>query len=376
MATQTMTALARVEQETAKPLARIEDVRAVIERVRGQVHMLCPVTQLDYIPPHHQISLRTVLLDPARDCYRGKAFCDEDEVAPKKEGILKILSAAGAAVKLDRLDDRSKNYYWEVKATIVVKEFDGTEVPMEATKALDLNDGTPDALAAMGSSNSKQSLAVARQHGLSLCETKALLRACRAKFQIFQKYKRAELGKPFMFPKLVAAPDMSDPDVKKAFLESVFPKAAENRLYGGEPDTKGPVHELPASSVRALPAAADTRPATATGSPTKSSPTQSQAAADQADDADFDVPEDPRKGEDVIVVCGCPCSCQVELTPAIATASVERMGTPRCVRCVPGKRFDNAKHADLRDLQLPKLGPMSGEEAGRRADAARAGSAR
>ncbi len=74
-----------------------------------------------------------------------------------------------------------------------------------------------------------------REHQLSLAETKAQLRVVRAILSLKQVYTAAELSRPFVIPRLLVRPDLTDP----AQLEAAraWGHRATSELYGELPSS-------------------------------------------------------------------------------------------------------------------------------------------
>ncbi len=78
----------------------------------------------------------------------------------------------------------------------------------------------------------------ARAHILSLAESKAKNRCIREALAIPVAMTKEQAAKPFVVASLVLAPDMSDPDVKRAAIAHMF--GASSALYGPAPAAMGP----------------------------------------------------------------------------------------------------------------------------------------
>lgn len=369
----TTTALARLGEiipANAKPIESLATVNETLALLRKEdlAFVLTPLSNITEIRPFHRISLRAVYINPlvtksgnywkpGPHCYRSDTFCGSDEVALGKNGLAAILSAAGANPVVHRVDDRSDPLYAYFEGNVFHQDYDGLWRQWPGNKIVDLRDGSPAALAM-----SAKQLAIARQFVAENAETKAILRAARGIFQIASTYKVKDLErKPFVIPKLVAHWDLSDPDQKRAAIQQQL--GATTRLFGGMPqsdivppgepgEAPPPVKEIAkASTAKALPEGKNEAP-------------PPPPVVEEAFDADLDFTEEP-----VILVCGCPCGHQLEVTPDVAelsvlgtaSASAKVAGVIRCAACYPGRGFDYKTHAEIADLEIPKWPGLTAE---------------
>lgn len=330
-----MTKRGETQALTVRPCDSIAELDKRLHEMQTQANLLSPVSQVDSLLPLHQISLRVTNLDIQSDTYDDPRFCKNGERAIGKTGLMKIMQTAGVTM-VDgprRLDDRSDPCYCAIQVTLGMTTFDGCLTQFTASKELDMRDGAPETMKKGKEALSDAALGDKRRHIVSLCETKAILRALRGLLGLKQKYTAAELKKPFVIPKLVPALDahMDDPVVKQALLEKALGSASS--LYGRAPATREirdagrggtipPLAELP------------------------------EAAPDDA--ADIFEPAGEDVGE-AIIVCECPCGHQEEITEEIARSTGDKVGSPRCQSCYPSDRtFDFEMHPDDDfDLGLP-----------------------
>ncbi len=204
------------------PLTTAVELGETWDRLAAECNIITPVVRIDSIMPMHGVSLRVVKLDPdpdGGDVYQDRVFCKPSERAPTKIGIFKLMAAAGVnVVDSSRIDDRNDPQVCEYRVEISVRDFDGTMRYFVGTKALDFRDGAAEAVKSSGAAITPGDLSSKRKHIASLCETKAIERAIRGLLTLKQKYTAAELARPFIVPKLVPMPDMSDPDAKAAMI--------------------------------------------------------------------------------------------------------------------------------------------------------------
>lgn len=346
MATEKSTALAKLDMPSA-PIKSIEALHEAYRQATAQANLITPVQHFDYIPEMHRISMRAVVIDPGgRDVYKP-SFCGPEERAPGKTMILKLLQAAGGSVVHSRrVDDGHTQYLATFQARIRVPQLDGSLMEFEATKTVDLRDGSPQA-ANMSAAQLKQ----ARQFVAENAETKALLRSVRGGLALPQKYTVAELSRPFVVPALVADVDTSDPEIRRMVAAKALGITAQ--IYGQvEPRAALP----PASAVITLDPG-DNRPG-----PKVEEPPDDLTG----DDAEmFGAPEpvasDPPPPE---FLCQCPCGHQIEVTKEVADATKHGAGSVRCAACYPWHpHYKLAAHAEIRDMELPAFSKLDGMKA-------------
>jgi len=157
-------------------------------------------------------------------------------------------------------------------------------------------------------------------------------------------------------PKLVKRWDLSDPDQKRAAIEEA--KDTSTHLFGG-----GPPADLAMLAPPVMPGEPAVVPP-ATAAPAPAPP----AATPPAEPAAEPTPDDSKTFEDVdfdkpsLIVCGCPCGCQAEISPEVAEVTKQKIGTARCTICYPGRRFDVGRHKDLANLGIPRWPNLTAQD--------------
>jgi len=361
-------ALARIDVGAlvpSKPLTSAREVGFALTALREKdsAFILTPIAAIDHVPDFHAISFRWLWIDPSFSvtktengksiykagphCYFNPAFMSPGEVGLTKNGLAAILGVAGANPIVTRVDDRKAPFVAEFQAVVYNRDFDGLWRQYPGHKRVDLSPESPTAKAM-----TPRQLEQARQFIAEMAESKAILRALRPLFGLGQVYKVEDLKrKPWVVPKLVKRWDLSDPDQKRAAIEEA--KDTSTHLFGG-----GPPADLAMLAPPVMPGEPAVVPP-ATTAPTTATPAATPAAAPAAaapepasddpktfDDVDFDEPS--------LVVCGCPCGCQAEISPEVAEVTKQKIGTARCAICYPGRRFDVARHKDLANLGIPR----------------------
>lgn len=337
----------KVTALVTNPVASIQEMSDRFTELEKHANVVSPLSKLDHMLPMHRISLRTTVIntDPrAGEVYRDGRFCQGDEVALTKNGMLKLMGAAGVnVVSSHRLDDRQDPFVCEYEVTLSIRQFDGTLRTFCASKRNDFRDGQPEVTKKDGSAYAASAANDMRRHIVSLTQTKAMLRALRGLLNLKQKYTKAELSKPFVVPVLVPDLDPSDPDVKRALLQAAL--GVQVALYGDAPE---PQRDL--ATQRRL---EDTRAALLANQQREG--LMPRDSAPVVDDNGEVVEVSAPDAAPVQHVCTCPCGDQNEVSPRAAEATLERGGGVRCAECWPTHAtFDRKRHADL-DLKLPLL---------------------
>jgi len=345
------TALVKYELPSA-PIEKIERLREVYGDLASRVNLVTPLQSPDFIPASHKVSLRVVVLSAdvnGGDVYKDDHFCEKDERAPTKVGLLKILQAAGGDVvaeKCRRVDDRKDPRYVEFTSTIRIPMLDGTVKEFAKTRRVDHRAGADET-----KGWSEKRLAQARKFTLELAETKALNRAIREGLALKQKYTEAELARPFVVPALVYVADMTDPEVRKMVAAKGL--GVVDSLYG-------PDRQMPISGT-----GSDVTPhrELTSGEPGAPAPTLDPQVDAWIDSLGGPEPESEPVAPQMFV-CGCPCGDQRQVSSQLAAFTTERVKCVRCRQCYPwGKEFAALRHADLPDMEMPGLAGLSGSRA-------------
>jgi hypothetical protein len=392
-------------------------LRGIFEQIRENAVILTPSLNIPAMPQKTGVIVNAVVLDVRQvtkkvkdrdgfkevtswvgDVYQDKNFCSDDEGALTKSGLLKLMAACGIGEDPDRpiTLENPEPYLYRSRCVLFGRGIDGIWRRPAVTKIVDLRDGAPDAVKPEWKSGKKtgrtepleaSALANARRHAPMMAQTKAMLAAFR-KFPGYapaQKYPIADLLKPFVIPCLVPDLDMTDPEDRQLARmlavggsAALFPQIAAAPVPQSLPpapqviDTEATIPAgaedvdddppPPDKSKSAAPKVS----ATTTGPKAPPPPEQEDGAdedtlanADEDGDAD-DMPPDPKPAEvpepdgGPRFVCGCRCGHQVEIEEAFAKLTTEKMGAPRCARCVPGRRFDIKGHRQFSKLVFPK----------------------
>lgn len=210
-----------------KPVRDVDEVRNCLggSDLRSKVNLLAPETSLISIPEGYAVQFMVVFVAPGVPGYWYKL--KNGDFALQKAPLDKIASAAGAStVPAGCYVEQAEPLLWRGRHAVRHLDLTGTVRTVSRGKELDLRDKSPEA-----SDYTAGQLKEARKHGAQLCETKAALRTYRAAFGIKAGYTEEETKRPFLIPRLVFVPDMSDPNVRLMVTAASLGIAAE--VYGG-----------------------------------------------------------------------------------------------------------------------------------------------
>jgi hypothetical protein len=230
------------------------------------VHLVGPGVQslvkVETLPQMYEMNWHAFRFDTdpkGPDFYKG-SFCESDEVAFKRDALLKMWSAAGGRDVLSLREDTGKDpYYVTWKFGGSVMDMSGQWLASQKSKEIDLTDGSP-AAAIM----TPKQLGQQRSEIVSLAEAKAHNRVIRQLLGIRQKYTAREAAKPFVLMRLVLVPDMSDPLTRAMVLANAM--GAQQALFGNSefikmiaaaPAAVEVVKQLAPPTSQQLPAAAE-----------------------------------------------------------------------------------------------------------------------
>ncbi len=162
---------------------------AVADSNAGRINLCSPAAEIDYLPPFTALTLRQVTTAGA-DLY--KIAGGSGEGIPKVF-LDRLLAARGVSVVESlRVDNGAVPYVWRWRVTLEFRDLSGEVRRVQATKEVDLSDGSPDASQARGG------LGQARTHGPSMAESKALNRAARTGLGIKGSIHREMFARPWV----------------------------------------------------------------------------------------------------------------------------------------------------------------------------------
>lgn len=221
MSTENENALERVSPDALglpmHPITNIDDARnALTTAANKRCNLLAPLTKLTYLPESYQMVIRTVFVVPLARNNRGKGktnghwwVTEAGKPALTRASLDQLAQAAGITDVSSEIAC-PEPYLWICTHTVAMRDLDGRERRVTRTKEVDLRDGAP-----LTSGKSERFVVRAREHGAANAQSKAANRAIRAALGVKGSYEWDESEKPFVFPVLQFAPDMSDPVIKR-----------------------------------------------------------------------------------------------------------------------------------------------------------------
>ncbi len=258
------------EECTALVVHNARELGQALVANRDKAHLLTPFALAEFsediIAPGFRPSLRMTKIDTVLD--HGEVYEPWEKrgsLALTKKAIDKLAQLAGIEWNyVTRVDDGSDPLYAHYKAKGTMLEVDGTERSEEASRPINLNEGSPEAEAMKANPGM---LKKARQNIAMYSESKAKNRVVRALLGIQSSFKPEELQKPFVVLKIV--PDMNDPEVRrmvqakmlhleKYLFQAEHPREIPPELPPASPGASGlELPEPPAGQTKSLPAASN-----------------------------------------------------------------------------------------------------------------------
>ena len=269
------------------------------------------------LPLLHAAAMSFVFVDPEKETYAIPGKADR---GIGKMALDRIAAAAGVRWNphlCGRVDDSSNPHVVEYQAAGTVLQLDGTERMIHASKRVDLRaeKGTPDSTWGADSQEFARSAAdknppgdpwarilQARQHILSLAESKAKNRAIRS-LGVRTAYAPADLAKGFVVLRLQFTGRSDDPEIEREVSLMIARRAlsSQSDLYGGRELPPGPIAKVPKLAVKETEAEEEENGAK-TAETAKPQPAAAAPAAEPAKPA----PAAERKcpADDPLLICG------------------------------------------------------------------------
>lgn len=266
-------ALERVSKELSNQLEEY--------RKHGAYNVLVPTLTIQEISPYHKPVLEIVRINP--DPRAGEVYeivQGSGEYSLRAVALQRIGYAAGLiwnARSCGRTDDGTNPNIVSYRAEAAARKEDGTYMLLNAEYMVDLGileEETRESYEKKSKELAKEKkwsdqnrkeyvekmvrrdMLQKRKFRLQLAQTGAMDRVIRKILGLKGTYRREELEKPFVVPKIVFHPDISDPDVRKMLLQQGL--EASNILFGPQmtqgiiersalPEPNHNVIELPAN---------------------------------------------------------------------------------------------------------------------------------
>jgi hypothetical protein len=269
------------------------------------------------LPLLHAAGISFVFVDPEKETYA----IDGGKIGLSKTALDRVAAAAGVRWNphlCGRTDDGSNPHVVEYQAAGTVLQLDGTERMIHASKRIDLRaeKGTPEStwgsdaqelarIAAKKDRDPWPQILQARQHILSLAESKAKNRAIRS-LGVRAGYDAGDIGKGFAVVRLQFTGRSDDPEVEREVSLMIAKRAlsSESMLYGGgvrqalAAPTKVP-RLAPAEVVEE-----DEEPEAKPAAPAAAAEPAKPEPAEPASDKGQAVPERKRPADDPLLICG------------------------------------------------------------------------
>lgn len=247
-----------------KAVKALEKLQIELEeyRKKGAYNVLVPTLTIQEISPFHKPVLEIVRINP--DPQAGEVYeiiQGSGDFSMRAVALQKIGYAAGLiwnARGCGRTDDGSNPDIVSYRAEAAVRKEDGTYMPLNAEYMVDL-DVIEEELRESYEKKSQTLMKEKKQKGekwteeerknfvekylrrdmlqkrkfrLQLAQTGAMDRVIRKILGLKGTYKKEELQKPFVVPKIAFSPDVTDPRVRELLLRQGMD--ATNVLFGTE----------------------------------------------------------------------------------------------------------------------------------------------
>lgn len=216
---------------------------AIQERVNAyaqqKYNILMPVITTNRPDIHYALEIIHVSANPEDKQIYRMSFWKQGEYAFTKQTLLMFALAAGITWKpgrrLDKYGDRN---YVCMQETACMTKPDGTLMEFTATKEIDLileEEKLRYSYEKNGKTGEELEKAVQRDmiqlrtHKLSLCETKAKLRAIRGLLGLPSTFKQSQVSKPYVIPRLDFFRSLPEKEQERQVAETA------ELLWGGGP---------------------------------------------------------------------------------------------------------------------------------------------
>lgn len=202
--------------------------------------VLTALVAFDHIPTHYAVVMRTVAFE-ADSGWEGKSNgsyykVDGGGLALHKAPLRMLAAAAGAEITTERMDGRETPNRWEFRATVSVKTMDGALRRIQATKEIDLRDGSGTVeewrrTARAANRGADVRIFKAREHGLRVAEAKAVNAAIRSALGLPVSMTQEQASKPYVFPVLVYSPPTGNPAIDA--MVAAMEMGIVDQVFGG-----------------------------------------------------------------------------------------------------------------------------------------------
>jgi hypothetical protein len=222
----------------------VVSAKAKLKEYWGDAHILTDIEHLEASPSNYMPVVSVVEFKQAKagdgDCYAIPGGAGK--LAFTKTALDRFSTAAGVSWDWSasgRVDDGKDPYYCEFRAVGNYITLDGQRRSVAMTKRIDLREGGADfeeitRIAARNSKDPMAQISGARQHILSMAESKAKNRVVREVCGLKSSYDKEAIKKPFVLTKLVWIPPEGNPAIDAMIAAKEL--GMEHLLYsaGGE----------------------------------------------------------------------------------------------------------------------------------------------
>lgn len=218
--------------------------KALAEYRKGPYNVLIPSDTIQQLSAFHKPILEVVRISSDPKDKEVYDVAGTGDFALHATALNKIAYAAGIvwdARGSGRTDNGSDPNQVSYKSQAAVRKEDGTYMLMHAEYLLDLavieeeireqkrkkaeKEGKP-----FDEASVKKEMLQKRKFRLQLAQTGAMDRVIRKILGLKSTYKKEELQKPFVVPKICFSPDVSDPETRRILLQQGM--EATNALFG------------------------------------------------------------------------------------------------------------------------------------------------
>lgn len=245
--------------------------KELIKYEKDKANIIGPKINVTELSKFHKITIDSVMLSTDASCGDVYKHKDEYKGNPAQyiisgKGLQKLAVCAGitwnpAETRVTSISHR----YVAYTAAGFLRKSDGTPVGYQAESDIDI-DVTEDEIAesyrvkrekwatdgwfkklgkdgqdAYIEAQKKKELNFRKKHKTKIAATDARSRVIRALLMIKKTYTTHELKKPFVFPRVILAPDYSDPEVKRMMLQASI--QSMTGVFGPAPTTPIPTDE-------------------------------------------------------------------------------------------------------------------------------------
>ena len=244
-----------IKYSTGGVFDSVEQIAAAIRKLSEAHNVLVPGGAIGAeLPLLHAAAMSFVFVDPIKETYAIPGKANERGIG--KSALDRIARAAGVRWTpqlCGRVDDGSDPHVVEYQAAGSVMQLDGTESMIHASKRIDLRADQAKPVDTWGAESQEIArqagdekspwprILQARQHILSLAESKAKNRAIRS-LGVRTSYSVPDLAKGFLVLRLQFTGHSDDPEVQKEIELMIARRAlgATSALYGAGETTSRP----------------------------------------------------------------------------------------------------------------------------------------